>query len=261
MKKPSQHKLMLCGAAVTALTVFISTAPSASAGTIKMQGAESVTTDMGQLRYIPVGGGAPRLAPAVEKLIDKQGLYRAYTNGEDQADYLARPSDSLHTDRLEQEWFSSSNRTRGNITFDLGSVFNVANVLTWNEDTFGIKDFNVFASTNGADFNFVKSFTAKNEPVSPFGTSPLYREEAEIHAFDSSVSARFIRLVIQNAYGYESPNRDYATATNLGYRTASLGEVAFGVKEKGVPTPALLPGLIGLGATAWRKRRQANAAI
>jgi hypothetical protein len=255
----SQRKFMLGGVAVLALTVFSGSAQSASAAT--MRGATSVTTNMGNLGadVLPSGASSPN------SMIDKAGLYRPYTNGQNQASYLnvidgdESTYGALHSDSARREWFSAQNVTTGNIDFNLGNTYTIENVVIWNEDVFGIKDFNVFASNNAAFTGATNlgAFTARPQAVSGV-RSPQFIEEGKIYGF-TPTAAQFIRLVVRSTYDYETPNRDILNnpdiATNPGFRSASIGEVAFGETDK-VPTPALLPGLIGLGATAWRKRRQ-----
>ncbi len=260
-----QRKFMLGGAAALALTVSMGHAPSASA--ITMRGATSVTTNMGNLGadVLPSGVSSPN------SMIDRKGLLRAYINGEDQASYLTLGTTvselgSLHSDNTAREWFADKDVTTGRIDFDLGAAFNVANVVIWNEDVFGIKDFDVFASNNAGFTGATNlgSFTAANQPVSG-STLPQFVEQGKVYGF-TPTAAQFIRLVVKSTYDYESPNRDVFNIPNLaltpGFRSASIGEVAFGIADvppPAIPTPALLPGLIGLGATAWRKRRQLAA--
>jgi hypothetical protein len=259
MKKPSQHKLMLCGVAVTALTVLISTASSASAATV-MQGAVGVKTDMGSLpgTSFPSGvGSAPgnMISKDLGITTPSANVEKPYANGEDQTTYLAKGAKGW--DGVSEEWFSAANVTSGNIDFDLGKLFNVANVVIWNEDVFGVKNFDIWASDNSGFAGATKfmGYTAANQAVS--GSSiASYLETAQVFNITPTV-AQFIRLVIKDAYSYESPNRD--GITSVGFQSASIGEVAFGVNVPAAPTPALLPGLIGLGATAWRKRRQLAA--
>jgi hypothetical protein len=269
MTNKIQRTFMLGGAAVVALTVFTSNVRSAAA--ITMRGATSVTTNMGSLSGASFLSGVDS-APG--NMIDR-ALYVPYTNGvTDQAPYLnlsASNLGSLHTDRSSKEWFSAAGVTSGNVTFNLGAVYNVANVVLWNEDTFGIRDFDIFASNNAsfASATNLGSFRAFNQFVTD-STAPQFIEQGRIFGF-TPTAAQFIRLVIKNTYGYDAPNRDFPSAPRtadreaacslptpssnpLGYCAASIGEVAFGVTD--VPTPALLPGLIGLGVTAWRKRRQ-----
>jgi hypothetical protein len=265
MTNQFQRTFMLGGAAVVALTVFTSNVRSASAASIVMQGAQSVTTDMGNLDQ---SAFADNLASTPSAMIDRDlgktttsaNVEMSYVNGEDQATYLAKGAKGW--DGHSSEWFSAANKTSGNIDFNLGNSFSVANVVIWNEDIFGIKNFDIWASDNSGFAGATKflGYTAVNQAVSG---SPIasYLETAQV--FDiAPTTAQFIRLVINDTYPYSGRNRDTrAGIRRPPYQTASIGEVAFGVKEKGVPTPALLPGLIGLGATAWRKRRQANAAI
>ncbi|NJN48413.1 MAG: hypothetical protein HC808_20305, partial [Candidatus Competibacteraceae bacterium] len=179
-------------------------------------------------------------ASNINSVIDKVGLYRAYTNGEDQASYLANNTnanpDALHSDRQSREWFASAGTTTGDVDFDLGGVFSIANVVLWNEDVFGIKEFDILAGNNAdlSDLTYVNSFIAADQAVSPLNV-PSFVEQAQVFDLGSTISARYIRLLIGSAYPYEAPNRD--NVADPGFRSASIGEVAFGVVDP-IPTPS-----------------------
>jgi hypothetical protein len=253
----SQRKFMLGGAAVLALTVFAGNAQSASAATIVMQGAQSVSFNtMGEFRD---SDGIL----AASRTIDQGGLNIKYNqNGaiDDQDAYLARKP--KHTDSTSQEWFSRNNTSFGFIDFDLGANYDLRNVVLWNEDFAGIKDFVVSTSLSAdTGFSYVRSFTAENAPVSdPDGVRDFIEKAQLFELSDTGIQARYVSLLITSVWNKDLNNRDVyyrRSQAQLG-SLASIGEVAFGVNQKPgeVPTPALLPGLIGLGATAWRKRRQ-----
>jgi hypothetical protein len=277
MTNQIQRKFMLGGAAALALTVFMGHAPSASAATIVMQGASSINFNtMGE--FVDSDG-----VLAASRTIDQGGLNIKYNQGglDDQAAYLARAP--KHTDSTSQEWFSRNNTSFGLISFDLGASYDLRNLVLWNEDFAGIEKFSVLTS-NAADLsdrsdadllNFLlttpltATFTANGVGVSPVGTPASFIEPAQVFSLSSSdagVNARYVTLFISSVLANDvEGNRDVDFRGNqrrLG-SLASIGEIAFGrnlrAGEVAVPTPALLPGLIGLGATAWRKRRQLAA--
>ncbi len=278
----SQRKFMLGGAAVLALTIFAGNAQSASAATIVMQGAQSVTT-FGNAGLGEYQDGPNRLA--ANRMIDQGGLTTRYVNGQDQAAYLDPSRTPVHTDSTTQEWFSRTGRFSADrsasglnfIEFDLGADYDLRNIVLWNEDFAGIENFSVLTSTsaNRNDFNVVfnplngsSTFKAQDVDAQPTlnpagvrNTRANIEGPENIKLSDTGITARYVNLFIQSVYANELDNRDKpdfgAFQLTLG-PVASIGEVAFGVNQKPgeVPTPALLPGLIGLGATAWRKRRQ-----
>jgi hypothetical protein len=277
----SQRKFMLGGAAVLALTVFAGNAQSASAATIVMQGAQSVTTfgNAGLGEFRDVDGPL-----AANRMINQGGLTKGYLNGQDQAAYLAQTP--VHTDSRSQEWFSRTGQFSPDdlsfsglnfIEFDLGADYDLRNIVLWNEDFAGINNFSVLTSTsaNRNGFNIVfnplngsSTFKAQDVDAQPTrnlagvrNTRANIEGPQTITLSDTGITARYVNLFIQSVYANELDNRDQpdfgAFQATLG-PLASIGEFAVGVNQKAadVPTPALLPGLIGLGATAWRKRRQ-----
>ena len=195
-----------------------------NAHAITMQGASSVSTDMGE--YSPSFG--------VTNMINQSGLSQTYTNGQLQSDYLS--SNPLHSLLLVNEWVSNI-VTSGNIDFDLGGVFNVHNIMLWNGESQGIQDFSLIASKDST-FNtqtFLGNFTATNNPGAlDYGH--------DLFSF-APTEAQYIRLQVLNTYDF----------------VGTIGEVAFGVTpSQGVPEPTtttmlgfLVAGGIG---TAMKKK-------
>jgi hypothetical protein len=262
-----QRKFMLSGFAALALTAFVGNAPSASAATIVMQGASSVSFNtMGEFQD---SDGVL----AASRAINQGGLNIKYNQGgtiNSQAAYLGLTP--KHTDSTSEEWFSQNNNSVGFIDFDLGASYDLRNLVLWNEDFAGIKDFSVFTSNdvNFNGFNPAGSFTAANVAIAAPGASRNFIESAQVFnlsASDAGTSARYVSLFISSVWANELNNRDvnFRTSQSQLGSLASIGEIAFGRNLRAgetitdVPTPALLPGLIGLGATAWRKRRQLAA--
>jgi hypothetical protein len=268
-----QRKFMLSGFAALALTAFVGNAPSASAATIVMQGASSVSFNtMGEFQD---SDGVL----AASRAINQGGLNIKYNQGgtiNSQAAYLGLTP--KHTDSTSEEWFSQNYSTRdfpngfpgGFIDFDLGASYDLRNLVLWNEDFAGIKDFSVFTSNNAnfIGFNAAGSFTANDVAINTaLGASRDFIEPAQVFslsASDAGTNARYVSLFISSVWANQvTGNRDINFRDSQGQlgSLASIGEIAFGRNLRAgetitdVPTPALLPGLIGLGATAWRKRR------
>jgi hypothetical protein len=265
MKNQSQYRLMLCGGAVAALTGFMGFTQSALAASIVMQGAVNAQAPT----FGPLGlGELNNLGniTSASRMIDKNGLNVQYTNGQDQKAYL--DSNPKHWDGISQEWFSRPNRIDGLsswLTFDLGATYNLRNLVLWNEDFAGIRDFEVYtANTIGSggfytDTVFRNAFMANDVPVNPnFNAPPDYIEPHQLFTLSATdIQARYVALFINSVYINDVPNRDHLPGqAGLGH-FAAIGEVAFGVDA--IPTPALLPGLVGLGVSAWRKKRKATA--
>ena len=268
MTNQIQRKFMLGGAAALAFMVSMGNAQSASAATIVMQGASSVSFNtMGEFQDSDGTLAAVRA-------INQGGLNLKYNQGgtlTDQASYLLqRPK---HTDSTSEEWFSQNNNSVGFIDFDLGASYDLRNLVLWNEDFAGIKDFSVFTSNdpNFIGFDVAGSFLAQNVAVSnPDGARDFIEpyQKFDLSTSDAGINARYVSLFISSVWNNDLNNRDVnyrPSQAQLG-SLASIGEIAFGrnlrageTATNAVPTPALLPGLIGLGATAWRKRRQLAA--
>jgi hypothetical protein len=279
MKNQSQYRLMLCGGAVAALTGFMGFTQSALAASIRMQGAESVTVSpfadlgvrgLGELDNGPMGSGVT----SATRMIDRKGLNTPYVNNEDQEAYLRK--NPLHWDGISQEWFSEAGAVaRGNrgfalgnfIRFDLGAVYDLRNIVLWNEDFAGVDRVYTYASqtTSVFDLTYLNTLNFRNNPVARPPASPNWIEPYQKEELSASgIQARYVTLFIQSVHANDLPNRDHLLSQYGLKKFASIGEVAFGVYRtdapaEGIPTPALLPGLVGLGVSAWRKKRKATA--
>jgi len=193
-----------------------------SSQALTILGASSVSTNMGE-------GFGP-----VSNIINQSGLSAGYTNGEDLNTYLA--TNPTHTNFFSGfEWYSDQPITSGNVDFDLGSVFSVANVIIWNEEFQGVNQFRIITASlpDFSDSVDQGLFIAPNNPDGfSYGASPF--------TFSSS-SARYVRLAILTSYN------------DLEINTAALGEVAFGVDLQAVPfefSPALGIAILGVAGLA-----------
>jgi hypothetical protein len=134
----------------------------------------------------------------------------------------------------------------------------------------GLLALNVFDFVSGTVF----SPGTQRNPVSPklFGTNAagnaVDNTVATLAAFDADSSVAlpdgFISLGDNGKISFNLTSLVASSSPLYLYfgEVGNNGERASGsiiVSDGIVPTPALLPGLIGLGATAWRKRRNAAA--
>lgn len=137
-------------------------------------------------------------------------------------------------------WISSVGTTTGNINFDLGGEYSLQGFSFWNFNSFdppgpGIKDVNIFTSLDnitytllsGAPTVFNRGVAFNLEPPQTFSFSP--------------VLARYVRFQVLSNYG----------GSTIGFDEVQF----FDSTSTPIPTPALVPGLLGLGGAIWRKRR------
>jgi hypothetical protein len=137
-------------------------------------------------------------------------------------------------------WTSAVGTTTGNVDFNLGGMFNLAKMSVWNasglaEDT-GIKSVDIYTSQDNMTFSFLKNYV--------FTQGGNAAQSVALNAV-----ASFVRFSIASNYvsGRFSP----------GVLSTGFSEAKFDGEK--VPTPALLPGLAGMGIAAFRKRRDKAA--
>jgi hypothetical protein len=140
-------------------------------------------------------------------------------------------------------WVSQILTTTGTIDFNLNGSYNLAGLSFWNFNTFtsyGIKDVLIQVSTDG--FNFATVSGAPTQFAIADGFVPTAPQQV---AF-APVLANYVRFSVLSNYGNE-----FGTG---------FAEVQFdGTPVTPIPTPALLPGLIGMGVAALRQRKTAAA--
>ena len=137
-------------------------------------------------------------------------------------------------------WASTSGTTTGTINFNLGGQYNLAGFSVWNfngNNAIGTKDVNISTSLDNI------SYTALNGAPTQFAIGAFAAPESPEQFAFAPTLAQYVRFNILSNYGNS-------------FNTTGLSEVQFdGTPATAVPTPALLPGLIGLGVAALRKRK------
>lgn len=173
--------------------------------------------------------------------IDQSGLSVGFTSGVTDFDaYLAlNPAHTFIATGFE--WFTAQDIISAVVTYDLGNLFKVDRVALWNEDSSGIGIFDILASSDGVSFSTIAT------GLSPLNNPDGTPYKAETFNF-GPVNARYFRFDIS---GCPQPDPNSFTFNGCG-----IGEVAFSTSSQPIPTPALLPGLIGMGVAALRKRNQ-----
>jgi hypothetical protein len=237
-----------------------------NAHAIFMRGATDVRTNLGAANLPSNGDPSSVGGTGAGNLTNQSGLTQTYFNGQSQSAYLgANPTHDWNA--ADQEWFSEPfeyfGKTAlfpgGYLDFDLGGVFKLKNVVLWNEDIAGIAGFKIktisrLGSTDaGEDIGMYEAGR-----LNYVADRSAYHTNHVAQVFDvKPTETQYVRLFIDDIY---FPNQSQRPFKRLKSPYASAGEVAFGVDSKeAIPTPAMLPGVIGMGLTAWRKRRQANA--
>ena len=141
-------------------------------------------------------------------------------------------------------WFSAAGISTRTIDFNLNGQYNLQGFSVWNlfSTSIGIKGVNISTSLDGTNYQ------ALSGAPTQFGFNN--NQKPEQFAFASTL-AQHVRFAVLSSY---SPN----------FPAYGLSEVQFdgtsATTPTAVPTPALLPGLIGLGVAALRKRKaEANS--
>lgn len=132
-------------------------------------------------------------------------------------------------------WASRSGTTTGNIDFNLNNLFNLNGFSFWNfsaDNASGIQNVNILASTDGITYTPISGAPTQFAIGAFADPTP-----AQQYSF-APVLAQYVRFSVLSNYGGAS---------------AGFNEVQFDGTP--IPTPALLPGLIGMGVAALRKRR------
>ncbi len=175
-------------------------------------------------------------------VINQSGLSTGYTSGvTDAAGYLA--SNPTHGADAGSFWNAELGSTAGTLTFDLGGLWDVQQLVLWNRVPrgFGIRGFSIELATDAsfADAKVVGAFIAAQG--SEFQTTT----PAQVFSF-AKTSAAYARVNVANSY---------STCC------MSLSEVAFVAEAQSVPEPGTLAlVLAALGAVPLVRARAAHAA-
>jgi hypothetical protein len=172
--------------------------------------------------------------------INQSGLNLNFVSGVTDFDTYFSAPNTTHTHyNVGFTWFSDGLTKlltpSATLNYDLGGVFTIDRLALWNSDYNGIGSLNILTSTDGVAFaSLASGLTPSNNPLGNDYPATVFGL--------NSVAARFVRLEIS------CPVKD-------DYNVCGMGEIAFSTATAAVPTPALLPGLIGLGVAALRKRK------
>jgi hypothetical protein len=149
------------------------------------------------------------------------------------------------------------------------AAFNVGKLTYRNGSTFAGTSFNGdfplsvalnFTNPAGVNptFNYLFNILNTNNTGDPVGDSDRLRFSTA-GLSSSSFNVGGVDYTLQ-LLGFSSDNGTTIISEFLSPEEATATADLYGKITVNVPTPALLPGLIGLGATAWRKRRNAATA-
>jgi hypothetical protein len=146
-------------------------------------------------------------------------------------------------------WASNVNKKTGVIDFVLGGQYAIKNINVWNlsgstpyRAVSGVKDVEVSTSQDGVNYSIFSGITQFAAGPNPAGPVTAQSFNLVTPFSTGGVLAQFVRFKVLSNY-----NSLVATG---------LSEVQFdGTLSQAIPTPALLPGLVGLGMAAARKRR------
>ena len=149
------------------------------------------------------------------------------------------------TSTVSNAWVSASNSAARQIDFTFNGQYAVEKINVWNligtdnqfGSTGGVKDVVVSTSQDGTNYSVFSGITQFAQGTSNPESFSLVTANST-----GGMLAKYIRFTLTNNHG--DSNR------------IGLSEVQFdGVLSQAIPTPALLPGLIGLGMAAVRRRR------
>jgi hypothetical protein len=154
------------------------------------------------------------------------------------------------TTNSSNSWEADPNVTTGEILFDLGNQYNIEEMKIWNNREqngpnsaqSGIQNVSFATAQPGAVFSPLTFSVLPSSTLTLGSNSQGPQAPPDFNSLlpGNGVLARYIRFTVNSSYGSR----------------AALAEVQFfGTPQAAIPTPALLPGLLGLGMAAARKRR------
>jgi hypothetical protein len=199
---------------------------------------------------------------SLENIINGNGLITPIVSGTDFDTYIG--TDPQHKwEYSNTEWFSQNYTTdfssptaaivTGYITFDLGQDYYIDQMAIWNEDSHGIRSFNISILTNNNTWVEVLG----NQFASDTQEGKILDQDtygADIYKFQSTLGSS-IRIDVLSVWD-NVPRAAIEGFYADGLTYASLGEVAFSTSPVPEPTTLLLfgTGLSGLLALRRRKR-------
>jgi hypothetical protein len=150
-------------------------------------------------------------------------------------------SGNLHGGNWETKWLLDG-VTTGNLTFDLGGLFKVANTTIWNYgpgccgEGRSVQDLSISLSTDGVNYTAFGSFVLTKPTTDPFGGETLALGDT---------TARYVRFDILSNYGEQS--------------YTGLSEVKFNGVTAVPEASSLAYSLIGLATAGLLMRRRSSA--
>jgi hypothetical protein len=216
-----------------ATAISLASVGQAQAGII---GGVNVSTDMGDYQDDPT---------------DPIGSINSIINGTGLPGNTPALSGQHAISTINNSWASDTNKKTGVIDFYFGgNQYAIKNINVWNLSSTttpyravsGVKNVEVSTSTDGVNYSIFSGITQFAAGPNPAG--PINAQSFNLVTPTSlgGVLAKHVRFKVLSNY-----NSLIATG---------LSEVQFdGKLTQAIPTPALLPGLVGLGMAAARKRR------
>ena len=167
----------------------------------------------------------------IENAIDQSGLSTGFTSGVTDFDTYIDSNPTHNHSNANSYWGATFDTPT--MTFDLGNEFTIDALALWNHGLLGIRNANIYGSTDGIDFILIATITPSNQG-----------NVAQIFSF-AATALRYIQFDIMRCGSQ--------------FDTCRVGEVAFRVADVSeAPIPAALPlllsGLAGLGFAARRRK-------
>ena len=219
---------VLIGLAASTVLVMMSSSP-AEAGTIV---GGSISSSQGSFT-----------SPCciLDNMVNQSGLSSNYVSGVTDFDGFVASATHNSVGSGFNAGFANGGGLPLQFTFDLGQVLSIDRIAFWATDYFAsVRSFELFSDTDEDFSNGLSSLLGTFNPLAN-GSSIT---PAQIFSFTPTSSQYFHVNVL-------APNASFP----------GIGEVAFrSVGAEEVPTPALLPGLIGMGVAAFSKKRKGEAA-
>jgi len=150
-------------------------------------------------------------------------------------------------------WISSQGKTTGNIDFNLNGQYSLQGFSFWKLSTwcvpghgYSIKDVEISTSTDGTTYKPL--IGAPTQFSQGTDDATVYPEQFKV----APTIANHVRFKVLNTY--VSEENSFAAFSEV-----QFDGTPYTAPPTAVPTPALLPGLIGLGVAALRKRKAEEA--